>query len=99
MTPEQQPFYAGTYLPRESRGGQIGLIPLLKAVAEKWALDRPSLLKAGAEIRDFISRELPAGNAEPGEAFLKRAVEQLYSSYDGNTAASAPRPSFLRPTT
>lgn len=94
MTPEQRPFYAGTYLPRESRGGQVGLIPLLTAVAEKWALDRASLLKAGAEIRDFISRELPAGNAEPGEAFLRRAVEQLYSSYDGEYGGFGSAPKF-----
>lgn len=29
MTPEQQPFFVGTYLPRESSGGRMGLRELL----------------------------------------------------------------------
>ena len=36
LTPEQQPFFAGTYLPRESRGGRVGLLPLLRALADRW---------------------------------------------------------------
>ena len=50
LTPEQQPFFAGTYLPRESRGGRVGLLPLLRALADRWQRDRQSLLKTGEEI-------------------------------------------------
>ena len=32
LTPEGEPFFAGTYLPRENRGRQLGLIPLLLAI-------------------------------------------------------------------
>ena len=33
MTPEQKPFFAGSYLPRENRGRQMGLHPLLTLMA------------------------------------------------------------------
>lgn len=94
MTPEQQPFYAGTYLPRENRGGQPGLIALLKAIAEKWATDRPALLKAGAEITEFIRQKQPVNPAEPGQELLHRAVEQFYASYDSEYGGFGKAPKF-----
>ena len=50
MTPDQQPFFAGTYLPKVSRGRTMGLLPLLQAVAAKWRRDRSELLSAGEQI-------------------------------------------------
>ncbi|HEY3272100.1 MAG TPA: thioredoxin domain-containing protein, partial [Geothrix sp.] len=40
LTPELEPFYAGTYFPPESRGGMPGFIPLLTRIAEVWREDR-----------------------------------------------------------
>ena len=49
MTPEQKPFWAGTYLPKYSRYGQPGLIDLLKRVSLLWRTEREQLLQAGDE--------------------------------------------------
>ncbi|MDO4167985.1 MAG: thioredoxin domain-containing protein, partial [Eubacteriales bacterium] len=46
MTPEQKPFFAGTYFPKNSRYGQIGLKELLVAIHEKWTTDQTALLKS-----------------------------------------------------
>lgn len=94
MSPEGKPFFADTYLPRENRGGRLGLIPLLKALAEKWALDRGALLKAGEEISAHINRPEPTGSAQADEGFLKRAVEQLYASYDRDYGGFGRAPKF-----
>ena len=94
MTPEQQPFFAGTYLPRDNRGGRAGLIPLLSAVAAKWAGDRASLIKAGSEITQYLLRDAPAGSAEPDETFLRRAAEQLAASYDSENGGFGSAPKF-----
>ena len=67
MTPEQKPFWAGTYLPKYSRYGQPGLIDLLKRVSLLWRTEREQLLQAGdAEIplaaQPALSHELrPVG--------------------------------------
>ena len=94
MTPEQQPFFAGTYLPRESRGQYMGLIPLLTAVAVKWETDRASLLRAGAEITEHIRADRPLGGGEPDEDILRRAVEQLTASYDKEYGGFGTAPKF-----
>ncbi len=40
MTPKQNPFYAGTYLPRHSRYGYLGLSELLLRVEKLWQEQR-----------------------------------------------------------
>ncbi|MBR1457503.1 MAG: thioredoxin domain-containing protein, partial [Oscillospiraceae bacterium] len=94
LTPEQQPFFAGTYLPRESRGQYMGLIPLLTAVAVKWETDRETLLKAGAEITAHVRAEAPAGQGEPNEKMLQKAVMQLIGSYDKEYGGFGTAPKF-----
>ena len=51
LTPDRQPFYAATYLPREPRGGFPGLIALLERIAELWLTQRALLLDTGGKLR------------------------------------------------
>ena len=94
LTPEQQPFFAGTYLPRESQGRYMGLIPLLTAVAAKWKSDRASLLQTGRELTAFLQKEAPAGPDRPDGALLDRAIEQLRASYDKEYGGFGTAPKF-----
>ncbi len=50
MTPDQKPFFAGTYFPKTSRGGMIGFRELLLAIHEKWVSDRAMLLRDAEKI-------------------------------------------------
>ena len=59
LTPEQEPFFVGTYFPKESRGGRMGLRSLLSAIAQRWQ-------QGGEELR-HTAREM--------SAWLKRAPE------------------------
>ncbi len=47
MTPEQKPFFAGTYFPKHGRYGVTGLMELLEAVAAK--PPRPAAGRGGAD--------------------------------------------------
>ncbi len=94
MTPDQRPFFAGTYFPRESRGQYPGLLPLLGAVAEKWAHDRPSLLKAAAEITGQLRADRPAGDGQPDADMLQKALLQLALSYDETCGGFGSAPKF-----
>ncbi len=55
MTAEQKPFFAGTYFPKTSRGGMIGLRELLLAIHEKWTSDRDILLRDSEEIIEHLN--------------------------------------------
>ena len=50
MTPEQKPFFAGTYFPKTSAYGHMGFLELLRAIDQKWKTDRDSLFQSAEEI-------------------------------------------------
>ena len=97
MTPEGRPFYAGTYLPRENRGRQPGLIPLLRAVEDKWRRDRPSLEKTAGELSAFLAAENSAGPGALDPELPRRAWEQLRSVFDGEYGGFGTAPKFPAP--
>ena len=45
LTADQKPFFAGTYYPKTSRHGMIGMRELLTVIHEKWTEERESLLQ------------------------------------------------------
>ena len=97
MTPEKRPFYVGTYLPRENRGRQLGLIPLLRAVAARWQQDPAGLEKTAGELTAFLRREAAVTPGEPDEALLRRAYEQLRDSFDAEYGGFGATPKFPAP--
>ncbi len=97
MTPEQQPFFAGTYIPRSSGGGRIGLIPLLSAIAKKWQQDERELRKTASDMtRRLNIRELTA-ETDGTEELLSDAVEQLKAAYDKQYGGFGSSPKFPTP--
>ena len=97
MTPDKLPFFAGTYIPRESRNGQPGLIPLLGAIAAKWDRDREDLLSTADEVRDFVRREAALSPAQPGADKLEAAAAQLSRAYDEEYGGFGTAPKFPSP--
>ena len=81
LTPAGEPFFVGTYFPRENRGGKMGLRFLLEAIAEKWRDGREELLHTAGQMRDYLRRETPLEPRE-AEGLPRRAAEQLIGSYD-----------------
>src|SRR4030043_16276 len=43
LTPEKKPFFAGTYLPKETRHGMHGLLELLPRITILWQEQRSNL--------------------------------------------------------
>ena len=80
LTPAQEPFFVGTYFPKESRGGRMGLLYLLKAIAEKWGEDRDSLLHTAEEMSFYLRQE--GAIADPVEDLPQKAAAQLLGAYD-----------------
>ena len=94
MTPEQQPFFAGTYLPKNGVGGRIGLLQLLRAVAGKWSGSREELLRAGRDATAAL-RAMPRTESAPlNEELLKKAAGQLAASYDAEYGGFGSAPKF-----
>lgn len=100
LTPEREPFYVGTYFPKEARYGQPAFTDLLRSVRETWDSDRGSLLDAGASISDRVSRLIKdrgPSAAEPDRAPILSAVRGLGRSFDARWGGFGPAPKFPTP--
>ena len=96
LTPEQKPFFAGTYFPKHSRYGQPGLLELLQEVVRLWKNDRESLLQTGERITDFL-RQTSEKTAHPDKALLNSAYCALRSSFDAKWGGFGTAPKFPTP--
>ena len=70
MTPEQKPFFAGTYFPKERYYGRPGLVDILRELLSLWKNRREELIRAGEEITAAINRTGNAAN--PGDSKVSR---------------------------
>ncbi len=55
MTPDKEPFYAGTYFPKNARWGRPGLMQMLPRIAAVWQNDRQKVLTSTVEIVQYLN--------------------------------------------
>lgn len=67
LTPDQKPFFAGTYFPKTARYGQPGLIELLLHIHEKWQTDRDTLLTSADQIVTLLQAEISPDSPKKGK--------------------------------
>src|SRR6188474_1386326 len=67
LTPEQQPFFAGTYFPSSDKYGRPGFPTLLARIAELWTTKRSELVKQATELTLHVrgGYELPPAASVP----------------------------------
>lgn len=100
MTPEQKPFYAGTYLPKYSRWGSAGLLDVLSSIRKLWENERSRLLEAGDEITGYLNRKgtsLNNGGKEPERDLFLSAAGLLRRSFDEKWGGFGSAPKFPMP--
>lgn len=55
LTPDKQPFFAGTYFPKHSQYGRPGLMDILNQVAELWVTDKDRVIATAAELYEAVA--------------------------------------------
>ena len=96
LTPEQIPFYGGTYFPPEPRHGMPSWRQVLGAVADAWEQRRDEIRERGGEMaKRLAGGALLQPSAEPiQQAGLDRAVENLEQLFDPQYGGWGPAPKF-----
>ncbi|GAB6063372.1 thioredoxin domain-containing protein [Deferrisoma palaeochoriense] len=97
LTPDREPFFAATYLPKTSRHGRIGVIELVRRAAALWQED-PDKVRSSA--RQIVGRLRELGEPEPGEPtprLLAAAVEIFSQEFDARRGGFGAAPKFPTP--
>jgi len=99
LTPERKPFFAATYLPKQGRFQQTGLMDLLPRVQKLWENDRDKLLDDAEEVTDLLRRstEEEGGGDAPGPQLLSEAARQLSRQFDRTHGGFGSAPKFPAP--
>ena len=96
LTPEQIPFYGGTYFPPEPRHGMPAWTQVLQAIAESWRENGAEIRQGGERLREQLSGAARLSpSAQPaGEEALEHAVESLRQTFDARNGGFGPAPKF-----
>jgi uncharacterized protein len=100
MTPNKEPFFAATYLPRETRFGRIGLMDLVPQIRQLWSTRRQELQASAQDMTNALRESTPdAGGPSLGESELRLCYEQLHSAFDREWGGFGTEPKFPSPHT
>ncbi|HSZ04890.1 MAG TPA: thioredoxin domain-containing protein [Solirubrobacteraceae bacterium] len=96
LTPEQLPFYGGTYFPPDARHGMPAWTQVLQAIAESWEHNREEIRAGGERLRERLSggARLSPSSDPPGERALEQAVASLAESFDARHGGFGGAPKF-----
>jgi len=98
MTPDKQPFYAATYLPKTSRFGRPGTMELIPRLGELWNTRRDELVDTAGRVASALREQsvLPGGE-ELGTEALDEAYGQLKAAFDSERGGFGAAPKFPTP--
>ncbi len=98
MAPDKKPFFAGTYFPKQTSFGRIGMVDLIPRLKQMWETDRPKLIQLSEEITAQLRHEnTPAVPEEPAESVLHDVFEQLKQLFDRDNGGFSEAPKFPAP--
>lgn len=99
LTPDGQPFFAGTYLPKESGMGRTGIKDLLQRLYLAWSGNKQEVITSAARLLDAV-RAQTEQQTEAGDlngASLDAAAGELAAAFDAGHGGFGGAPKFPSP--
>jgi uncharacterized protein YyaL (SSP411 family) len=83
MTPQKEPFFAGTYFPKDSRSGRSGMFQILPMITEAWTTKRDDIMTSVNQVKNYLDKinSKPAGN-NLSEELITSAYDQFRNGFD-----------------
>ncbi|HBI64274.1 MAG TPA: hypothetical protein DDX51_04055, partial [Clostridiales bacterium] len=91
LTPDQKPFWAGTYLPKAQ------LLSLLRQAAGLWKDNRDDVLAAGEAMTEHLRQEEEFQPETPGRALAEAGVSSFSRLFDAQWGGFGRAPKFPTP--
>ena len=99
LTPDQKPFYAGTYFPKKGRMGMPGILDILNRISKAWKQDKESLIEASEQIFKGVQPDflVKGEEAEISDDILDKAYLALKRSFEPSYGGFSTAPKFPTP--
>ena len=98
MTPQKEPFFAGTYFPKDRRGGRSGMLQILPMISEAWATKRDDIMISVNQVKNYLDKvnSKPAGD-NLTEELVTSAYDQFRNGFDEEYGGFFRAPKFPSP--
>jgi len=98
MTPHKEPFFAGTYFPKDQRFGRPGMMEMIPQIKEAWNSRREEIIKSADKISSAVAQNsnLPAGDFLNDE-ILEKAFTDFQKRFDEENGGFGNAPKFPTP--
>ncbi len=97
VTPDQKPFYAGTYFPKESRYNLPGFKDAIMQLYQQYNENPERITGIGDKITASLQERMNAEGGELTEEPLHKAFEQMQHSFDTIFGGFGQSPKFPSP--
>ncbi len=98
MTPDKKPFFAATYIPKESRFNRLGMKELVPRIAAAWNKERQKILHSANRITTGFTQTLDLPDDEqPDETAIRSAFDTLKKRFDPAYGGFSSQPKFPSP--
>jgi uncharacterized protein YyaL (SSP411 family) len=101
MTPDKKPFFAATYIPKDTRFGRDGMLDLVPRIKEIWENDREKVLESADKITAAVIKATDVTeNSESQDltvSTLNTGYNQLLGRYDERNGGFGTAPKFPTP--
>jgi uncharacterized protein YyaL (SSP411 family) len=96
MTPEKKPFFAATYIPRETGFGRVGMLDIIPQISNYWKKQRERLVTIGENVALNLGVG-SGGDEEITEKVFDTAFTLLDDLYDEEHGGFGTAPKFPTP--
>jgi uncharacterized protein YyaL (SSP411 family) len=98
MTPDKQPFFAATYIPKQTRFGRVGMLELIPRIKDVWETRHDEVVESAGKILEALGS---LEKAPPGEnlqsTILHRTYSELTKRFDATYGGFNTEPKFPTP--
>ncbi len=99
LTPNQEPYFTGTYFPKTARYQLPGFADLIPRVAAYYHERKADVATQNMQLADALARTIPVANSvvTANESTIKLGFEQLRDSFDFEHGGFGSAPKFPNP--
>jgi uncharacterized protein YyaL (SSP411 family) len=98
MTPDKNPFFVASYIPKDNRYGAVGMLSLVPQIGDIWRTKKAEMESIGKEIKEQLADQTIA---EPENLLDKNTLdntyEQLFLRFDQENGGFGRAPKFPSP--
>jgi len=97
MSPNKEPFFAGTYFPKESKFGRMGMKELIENIDDAWKNNPDAITQTTNSIKDYFENKTNSKPKDFNTNIFQNATKQFKNIYDHIYGGFGKAPKFPTP--